>query len=134
MAFSSPITTTALLPPNANDALAPILCPLCHTLPASVSAISGKAASRSPFQICAGSLPCGLQRRLTMPHKNAASIAPAAPSVWPVSGLVEVHGVWQPNIAATARLSMLSLCCVPVPCRLIQPMASGGSAAWVKAA
>ncbi|EOC30933.1 putative 3-oxoacyl-(Acyl-carrier-) synthase domain protein [Neisseria meningitidis 2004032] len=68
-----------------------------------------------------------------MPHANAASIASAAPSVCPVCGLVDVQGVLLPKTAATARLSILSLWCVPVPCRLIQPMSSGARPACCNA-
>ena len=66
-------------------------------------------------------------------YKRGQPVLTVAPSVWPVSGLVEVAAVWLPNTSATARLSMPSLSSVPVPCRLIQPMLSGGKPAWFKA-
>ena len=51
-------------------------------------------------------------------QRNAASQAPAAPSVWPVIALVELHGVPVPNSVGTALPSIASLSGVPVPCRL----------------
>jgi hypothetical protein len=46
-----------------------------------------------------------------------ASSAPAAPSVWPVMPLVELHGTRAPKSACIARSSAASLLGVPVPCR-----------------
>ena len=95
--------------------------------------MGGKRLSRGELFSCGGNLPVGLSWRLMMPHKNAASIAPAAPKVCPMLGLVEVHGVWLPNTWAIARLSMLSLWGVPVPCRLIQPISCAVRLAWFNA-
>ena len=49
--------------------------------------------------------------------QTTASTAPAAPSVWPVAPLVELHGTGLPNSAATALPSAASLAGVAVPCR-----------------
>ena len=41
-----------------------------------------------------------------------ASVMPAAPSVWPVPPLVELHGVFSPNMRLIRRSSARSFACV----------------------
>ena len=103
-------------------------------LPERVKFMGGNSGSNSPSKMCGGKRPSGLYSCDTMPHKKAASNAPAAPNVCPVKGLVEVAGVALPNTRETARLSIASLCTVPVPCKLIQPIFSADHCAFFKAA
>ena len=71
--------------------------------------MGGNSGSNSPSNKCGGKRPSGLYSRETMPHKKAASNAPAAPNVCPVKGLVEVEGVVLPNTRETALASIESL-------------------------
>ena len=57
----------------------------------------------------------GLVRDNAFPAMS--SIPPAAPSVWPVMPLVELHGTSRPKTASIALSSAASLLGVAVPCR-----------------
>ena len=58
--------------------------------------------------------PCSIASR-----QIAASTMPAAPSVWPVQPLVELHGIGDAEQPLTAASSAASLAGVAVPCRLM---------------
>src|SRR5262245_41843115 len=113
-------TSATLLPPNAKELLsmATRRKSFGRRLPTSARASGGIAGSASPSQRCGGKRPSGLYSGCKVSHRNAASQAAAAPNVWPVIALVELHGVAAPNKAWTAFASMASLSAVPVPCRL----------------
>ena len=58
----------------------------------------------------------------------AASIAPAAPSVWPIWPLDEetnTSGRWSPKQAFKARVSIASFKGVPVPCAFTYATSDG---------
>ena len=66
--------------------------------------------------VAAGSLPSGLYWRLAINQANAASIAPAAPKVWPVDGLLRCKGCG----CQTLRQRLGFPCCRCVACRCVQ--------------
>ena len=89
----APSTSVQLLPPKPNEFVI------------TRGAAPGRAVSPLPHQVqrrelrialavqaCGGSASAPRSRRSSTSQQNAASIAPAAPSVWPTSGLVELHG------------------------------------------
>ncbi len=68
----------------------------------------------------------GLRCRLAMPHANGRlRLRPPRPACVRLQAWWTCRGVLLPKTAATARLSIVSLWCVPVPCRLIQLDVSG---------
>src|SRR5690606_8973942 len=87
--------STALLPPKANEWLSTCCGGCAARVPGSTSANAGNAASPCPSHQWVGSCWRGLSAS-TIQH-SAASIAPDAPRVCPVSGLVELAGTVVPS-------------------------------------
>ena len=106
-------TTAALLPPNAKefDTTTPVgrsaatsgmmSSPLGERVTPAVLAVGGWTPSR------------------TASAQTTASIAPAAPRVWPIIDLVELTGGGGSNSSRIAFGSTQSLVGVPVPCPLM---------------
>src|SRR5262249_18038808 len=113
-------TSETLLPPKAKELLSMGAWRACSgsRAPTPVRASEGIEESASPSHRCGGSRPTELYSGFSASHRKAASQAAAAPNVWPVIALVELHGTCGPNRAWTERASTASLSGVPVPCRL----------------
>jgi hypothetical protein len=73
-------------------------------------------ASAAPSQRCGGSSPSPLSSCIVS-QQMAASMAPAAPSVCPVSGLVPLTAQASPKIVCTTAPSISSFAFEPVACR-----------------
>src|SRR5690606_2652793 len=98
----SPRIRLALLPPKAKELLT--RCrgrPAGNCWPGVTKCRRGSAGSASPSQRWGGSRPSRLSR---LSQQKAASSAPAAPRVWPLSGLLEEQGTPAGNSCCTARL------------------------------
>src|SRR5471030_852365 len=113
-----PSTSTAFDPPNAKELLKAQRSGLPKAAPRATRFNAGSAASAAPSQRCGGSLPSWLSSCIASQHK-AASIAAAAPSAWPVNGLVELTDTPAPNSASITRDSIASFWIVAVPCMLM---------------
>src|SRR5262249_17975707 len=115
-AASRPSTSEQLLPPKPNELLS--TGPAATRAPRPARVTAGGSGSRSPSKTWGirGIGPSRPSRSAS--QQKAASIAPAAPSVWPTSGLDELVGGGSPKTRATAEHSIRSFSGVPVPWRL----------------
>jgi hypothetical protein len=105
---SRPSTRAQLLPPNANEL---DTTTFTSALRATCGTMSRVSASGSATLTVGGRTPS----RTASTH-TAASIAPAAPRVWPICDLVLLIGGGEPSKSASAAfVSALSLAGVPVP-------------------
>src|SRR5260221_13472990 len=112
----------ALLPPKANELLMTRRALFRgRRAPVDTRLSAGNAGSASPSHRCGGNCPSPVSAS----QQNAASMAPAAPSVWPVIGLVPLIAVDDGNSRAMTRLSISSFLRVAVACRVIYAMSPG---------
>src|SRR5207244_2494407 len=90
---SALITSEQLLPPKPNELLMTRagVVRFRHS-PAWVKCRGGKSGSATPSQWWGRSGKTPFRQWVSIIQQKASSRAPEAPSVWPISGLVELHG------------------------------------------